>query len=82
MKQPPLQSLHRDETLVQGKLASLDQLKTEDLVRSLEPGQEHCLKVRPDGTLLDGHHRIYLLRMRGIDVDGLPREIIEKLDRD
>ena len=81
MKQPPLRSL-RDETLVQGKLASLDQLNTEDLVRSLEPGQEHCLKVRPDGTLLDGHHRIHLLRMRGVEVDSLPREVIERADTD
>ena len=28
--------------------------------------------------MLDGHHRIYLLRKRGVDVDALPREISVK----
>jgi hypothetical protein len=46
---------------------------------SLLPDQEEgCLKTRPDGTILDGHHRICILRRRGVNVDGLPRDIIEK----
>jgi hypothetical protein len=32
--------------------------------------------------MLDGHHRIYVLRERGIAVDDLPRENIEKLKID
>lgn len=28
--------------------------------------------------MLDGHHRVYVLRMRGEDVDALPREIVPK----
>jgi hypothetical protein len=28
--------------------------------------------------MLDGHHRIKILRDRGVDVDALPREIIDK----
>jgi hypothetical protein len=38
------------------------------------------LKVRPDGTVLDGHHRIRVLAERGVDVHWLPREIIKKSD--
>ena len=45
---------------------------------SLLPGLEGCLKTRPEGTILDGHHRIHVLRHRGVDVDALPREIVEK----
>ena len=28
--------------------------------------------------MLDGHHRIKVLRERNVDVDLLPREVIEK----
>jgi hypothetical protein len=31
---------------------------TEVLRISLLLGQKDCLKTRPDGTILDGHHRI------------------------
>lgn len=34
----------------------------------------------PDGTILDGNHRIHVLRKRGVDVDGLPREIVARTD--
>jgi hypothetical protein len=29
--------------------------------------------VKPDGTILDGNTRIWVLRQRGYDVDSLPR---------
>jgi hypothetical protein len=62
-----------------GKLASFDRLATEALIASLDPSQDKgCLKTRRDGTILDGHHRICILRRSGVDVDKLPREIIEK----
>jgi hypothetical protein len=51
---------------------------TQELLDSLEPGQAGALKARPDGTLVDGHHRIKILRDRGVDVDSLPREIVAK----
>jgi hypothetical protein len=37
-----------------------------------------ALKTRTDGTMLDGHHRIAVLRARGFAVDALPREVIAK----
>jgi hypothetical protein len=49
-------------------------------MQSLAPGEPGSLKVRDDGTILDGHHRIALLRDRGIDVDQLPREVLLKDD--
>ena len=48
-------------------------METAALQRSLLPGGKDCLKARPDGTLLDGHHRVYILRARGIDVNALPK---------
>jgi hypothetical protein len=72
----PLRPLHAG--LIQSKLDVFHRMNTEDLQRSLLPGQPHSLKARPDGTMLDGHHRVHVLRTRGIDVDRLPREVVPK----
>ena len=77
---PPLKSLHSDETLVPSKLRDFDRLSTETLVQSLALGQAGCLKARADGTIIDGHDRIHILRKRNVDVDALPREVILKED--
>jgi len=74
----PLKSLHPDTTLIQSKLDAFHKVPSDVLKRSLATGQPHCLKARSDGTMLDGHHRIYVLRSRGEDVDSLPREIVPK----
>ena len=74
--QPPLEALHADSTLIPSKLRIIDTLSTEELMESLEPGKKDSLKARPNGKMLDGHHRIKILRNRGVDVDSLPREII------
>jgi ParB-like chromosome segregation protein Spo0J len=75
---PPLKPLHSDESLIKSKLDDYRKRSTEELIDSLKPGQPGSLKVRPDGTIVDGHHRIKILRERGVDVDSLPREVIEK----
>ena len=77
-KHPPLKPLHVDSSLNAGKLAEMERLSTETLRVSLLPGVQGCLKTRSDGTILDGHHRIYILRQRGVDVDGLPRDVVVK----
>jgi hypothetical protein len=74
----PLKALHLDSSLNEGKLAKFERLSTDVLLASLVPGLEGCLKTRPDGTILDGHHRIHILRQRGVDVDGLPRDVVAK----
>ncbi len=76
MSQPPLKPLHTDSSLIKSKLEKYGKLTDRELIDSLKPGQRGSLKVRPDGTIVDGHHRIKILRDRGVDVDGLPREII------
>ena len=73
---PPLKPLHAE--LVGSKLAVFEKLSSDVLKKSLAPGNEHSLKTRPDGTMLDGHHRVHVLRERGEDVDALPREVIER----
>jgi hypothetical protein len=77
-KYPPLKALHPDSSLNAGKLAKMETVSTELLLASLGAGLRDCLKTRPDGTILDGHHRIHILRQRGVEVDSLPREIVVK----
>jgi hypothetical protein len=48
------------------------------LVESLRPGQAGALRARIDGTVLEGHHRLVVLRERGVDIDALPREVIPR----
>lgn len=81
MKFPPLQPLHHTTLLNRTKLNLYARLTTAELLQSLLPGQPGSLKVRDDGTILDGHHRIEVLRQRGIDVDQLPREVLLKNDQ-
>jgi len=80
MEQPHLWPLHSDELLSAAKLEKMRARTSEELVESLLPGRLECLKTRLDGMILDGHHRIKVLRERGVDVDALPREIHEKED--
>jgi ParB-like chromosome segregation protein Spo0J len=74
----PLKPLHPDSSLSPAKLEKYARSSTKQLIDSLQPGQAGALKVRPDGTLVDGHHRIKILRERGVDVDSLPREVVPK----
>jgi hypothetical protein len=62
------------------KLAQFRRLSTEVIKASLQPGQSGSLKVRSDGTVLDGHHRLSILLERGEDIHSFPREIMEKED--
>ena len=80
MKNPPLQPLHRASLLNRTKLNLYARLTTAELLQSLAPGEPGSLKVRLDGTIIDGHHRVEILRERGIDVDQLPREILLKVN--
>lgn len=78
MKQFQLKSLHPDSSLSIAKLEAYRKIGTSGLIDSLKPGEPGSLKVQANGTIMDGHHRIYILRERGIDVDALPRDIQSK----
>ena len=73
---PPLKSLHPAQSLSKAKLETLRKSSSDELVESLRPGQPGSLKVKADGTLMDGHHRVEVLRERGYDVDELEREVV------
>ena len=80
MSQPPLKSLHRESSLSRAKMDRYSKLTTKQLTFSLEPGKPGSLKARPDGTVIDGHHRLWILRDRGVNIDELPREVLSKDD--
>jgi hypothetical protein len=62
--------------LSQVKLGEFRKMATDRLIESLRPGQPAALKARADGTVLEGHHRLVVLRERGVDIDTLPRELV------
>lgn len=72
----PLKPLHPDSSLSPAKLNQIARIPTEIWLQPLKPGEKDCLKTRPDGTILDGHHRITILSSRGVEVDALPPETI------
>ena len=76
MAQPLLRSLHSEASLSRAKLDQFRRLSTGELIASLALGSPGALKASPDGTVLDGHHRIVVLRERGVGVDTLPREVV------
>jgi hypothetical protein len=75
---PPLIVLHPASSLSAAKLVEVRRLAAEVLIASLLPGQKACLETRRDGTILERHHRIHVLRERGVELDRLPREIIAR----
>jgi hypothetical protein len=77
LEKASLKPLHAEGSLSQPKLITFRKLSTEDLIDSLRPGESGALKVKPDGTIMDGHHRIFVLREREVNVDALPRESLE-----
>jgi len=78
MDKPELRSLHPASSLSSAKLEAYGKISTRGLLDSLKPGEVGALKVRPDGVIMDGHHRIEILRERGVDVDVLPREVEQR----
>lgn len=80
MSQEPLRFLHPAASLNKVKLMQMEKLTSAEIIRTLCPGEPGCLKARPDGTVLDGHHRLHILRQRGIEIDSLPRVIVVKSD--
>jgi hypothetical protein len=75
MTNPPLRPLHPDSSLSPSGLDYWRKKPTQEIIDSLRPGGAEPLMAKPDGTMINGHHRIKVLRERGVDVDGLPREV-------
>ena len=72
----PLKRLHTDKTLENDPTSSLDSQRTrttEDIVKSLEPGAKEPLRVKYDGTIMDGNTRQKVLEERGVETNKLPR---------
>lgn len=74
---PKRTPLHPPSSLSKAKLQAMRKSSTERILKSLEPGQPNALKVRKDGVIMEGHHRIVVLQERGIDIDMLECEEVD-----
>jgi hypothetical protein len=54
-------------------LVGVRKMSTDDIIESLKPGSNEPLRVKSDGTIVDGNTRIKVLEERGVDVNNLPR---------
>ena len=79
---PPLRRIHSHRTLTSGisrlSLEYWRKQSTDEIVRSLRPGDPEALKVTPDGRIMNGNTRITVLEERGFAIDSLPREVLEE----
>jgi len=66
----PITRLHPDSSLNPGKLADIRKMSNNEIVDSLSSGPEQ-LKLRPDGTVRNGNHRVKVLEERGFDTSTL-----------
>ena len=69
----PLRSLHGKDAVSQTSIEYWSRRSTDEIIDSLGPDAAEPLRVKPDGTVMDGNTRIKVLRDRGVDVDALPR---------
>ena len=72
-----LKLIHSTETLSKTILEGLRKKSTQELIESLKPGLEEALRVKPDGRVMNGNHRITVLMERGVNVNALPREVVK-----
>jgi hypothetical protein len=77
---PPLRRIHSDQILETGTsrfaLEYWRKQATDDIVKSLQPGNPEALKIKSDGRIMNGNTRIKVLEERGFDINSLPREVL------
>ena len=69
-----LRYLHPDSSISKASLAYWRKQSTDRIVDSLRPGNRHALKVKVDGTIMDGNTRVKVLEERRYALDSLPIE--------
>ncbi|MFY9260525.1 MAG: RHS repeat-associated core domain-containing protein [Gallionella sp.] len=74
-----LKQIHSRETLTSGSsrysYEYWSRQTTSDIIKSLSPSQNEALRVTPNGSIVNGNTRTTILQERGVDINGLPREI-------
>jgi hypothetical protein len=73
-KPSPLKPLHPESSLDDASLNYWRGRSTAEIIASLSPGSPEALRVKVDGTIMNGNTRVTVLKERGVDVDRLPRE--------
>lgn len=73
---PPLRMLHAAHSMSKASLEYWRKRSTPDIMKSLRPGEGEALRVKADGTVMNGNTRVAVLRARGVDVNSLPRETL------
>lgn len=79
---PELQRIHSASTYEADPLARIltywRTRSTQEIIDSHKPGQPESLKTWPDGRMASGNTRTLVLEERGIPINSLPREVVER----
>jgi hypothetical protein len=67
----PITRLHPHGSLKPSIIEGIRKQSTEQIVNDLKRVGPNQLKLRPDGTVLDGNHRVKVLEERGFDTSTL-----------
>ena len=70
-----LRYLHPDSSLSKSSLAYWRRQTTPRILASLAPGNPQALKVKTNGTIMDGNTRVKILEERAYPLDTLPFEL-------
>jgi RHS repeat-associated protein len=66
-----LRLIHRPETIQNNpEYPSIQKMTNEEIIQSLKSGKEPIL-VEPDGRVMNGNTRLYVLQERGVDINSL-----------
>lgn len=66
-----LKRLHNDQSLVESKLVKFRKLSTDVIIESLRTDGPGRLRIKPDGTIMEGNHRVKVLEEREYPIDSL-----------
>jgi RHS repeat-associated protein len=70
----PLKGLHSEAARSKASFDYWNKKSTQEIIDSLKPGQPEALRVKLDGTIMNGNTRVDILSERGVDINNLPRE--------
>jgi len=64
--------LHDAGTILKDSdIESIRQMSTEDIIKSLNAAGKEIMKIKPDGTVMNGNTRLFVLQERGLNINEL-----------
>jgi hypothetical protein len=64
--------LHNPDTILKNpNIDKIRQMSTEDIIKSLNTAGDEMMTIKPDGTVMQGNSRLFVLEERGLNINDL-----------